>query len=99
MGIRKETRTPLRDAEQERVGARPVKRPQCVTADVGCTAAPVRVLALPKAWQNRDARVGSTGCILQKLGRNKNAYVSLSDRVGSYEATVSSTCDTCATKY
>jgi hypothetical protein len=84
MGIRQVTRTPLRGVEPRRVVARHVGRPLCVTADVGCTAAPVRALAPRRVWQDHSAPVGSTGCILQKVGRNKNAYASLSERVGSY---------------
>ena len=84
MGIRQGTRTALRGVERRRVVARHVSRPPCATADVGCTAAPVRDLVPQRAWQDRGARVGSTGCTLQKLGQNRNAYVSFSDKVGSY---------------
>ena len=84
MGIRQVTRTALRDAEPGRVVACHVRRPPCATADVGCTAAPVRALVPQRVWQDRDARVGSTGCILQKVGRNENACASLSETVGSY---------------
>ena len=83
-GVHPVTRTPLRDAEQKRVVARPVRRPQCVMVDVRCTVAPVRALVPPRAWQDRGARVGNTDYILQRVGRNENASVILSDRVGSY---------------
>ena len=84
MRIRRGTRPLLRGAEPRRVVAQHVSRPPCVTADVGCTAAPVRELVPRRAWQDRGVRGGSTGCTLQKLGRNKNAYVGFSDKVGSY---------------
>ena len=84
MGIRRETRTPLQGAEPRRVVARPVRHLPCGTADVGCTAAPVPALVRRRVWQDRGARVGSTGGILQKAGRRQNAYVTFSDRVGSY---------------
>jgi hypothetical protein len=83
MGIRQGTRAPLRGGERRRVVARHVRHLQYVTADVGCMAVRVRALVPRRVWQDRDARVGSTGCILQKLGRTKNAYVTLSDRVGT----------------
>jgi len=84
MGTRQGTRALLQGAEPRRVVGRHVKHPQCATADVGCTAAPARALVPRRAWQDRGARVGSTGCILRKVRRNKDAYVSSSARVGTY---------------
>ena len=82
--IRPETQPPLRGAEPRRVVAQHVRPPQCVTADVGCTAVPAPALVPQKVWQDRGARAGNTVYILQKARQNKNAYASLSDRVGNY---------------
>jgi len=84
MGIRQVTLTPRRGAEPGRVVARRVSRPQCATAAVGCTAVPARALVPRRVWQDRGARVGSTGGILQKVKQNRSACVSLSDKVASY---------------
>ncbi len=84
MGIRQGTRTAHQGVVPKRVVVRHASRPQCVTAAVGCTAAPVRARVLQRVWRDRGARAGSMGCILQKAKRNKNGYVSSSNRVESY---------------
>jgi len=83
MEIRQGTRTPRRGVAPRRVAEPRVNHPPCVTADAGCTGAPVRALVPRKVWRDRGVLAGSTGCILRKAERIKNACVSFCDRLES----------------
>src|ERR1035437_5500450 len=65
-----------------------VRHPPCVTADVGCTGAPVRALVPRMVWRDRGARVGNTGCILQRQGGTKTRTLPSTTESGATEAIV-----------